>query len=206
MLKTLVKVGSVSNLSDARYCAGMGVSLIGYDFNTTSPHYVTPLQSKEISGWLSGVEAVGECHGMSVSEIKTILTQYEINYIETDLFDEALRNLGIPLIYRVFWQETTGFDGLLDIGKILSENSSYFHYVLLESDAKKLTPETEKLVYSLAERFPLLLGFGVTADTIEKLLQESNIQGIALRSNTEEKTGYTNANDLADLLELMEED
>ena len=30
MLKTLVKVGEINNLSDARYSAGMGVELLGF--------------------------------------------------------------------------------------------------------------------------------------------------------------------------------
>jgi phosphoribosylanthranilate isomerase len=29
-LKTFVKVGCITNLSDARYCAGMGVDMLGF--------------------------------------------------------------------------------------------------------------------------------------------------------------------------------
>ena len=35
-LKTIVKVGSITNLSDARYCAGMGVEMLG--FNVVAGH------------------------------------------------------------------------------------------------------------------------------------------------------------------------
>ena len=33
MLKTIVKVSEVNNLSDARYCAGMGVEYIGFSMD-----------------------------------------------------------------------------------------------------------------------------------------------------------------------------
>ena len=36
MLKTQVKVSSITNLSDARYCAGMGVDLLGFPIQEIS--------------------------------------------------------------------------------------------------------------------------------------------------------------------------
>jgi phosphoribosylanthranilate isomerase len=48
-LKTKVKVGNITNLSDARYCAGMGVDWLGFPSNG-----VDPILLKEITGWVSG--------------------------------------------------------------------------------------------------------------------------------------------------------
>ncbi|MFM1835376.1 MAG: hypothetical protein RJA04_63, partial [Bacteroidota bacterium] len=49
MLKTLVKVSAITNLSDARYCAGMGVDLLGFPLGKISIDQFT-----EIRNWLAG--------------------------------------------------------------------------------------------------------------------------------------------------------
>lgn len=44
-----VKVGNVTNLSEARYCAGMGVDYLSFPVSS-----VDPKTFKEITGWVSG--------------------------------------------------------------------------------------------------------------------------------------------------------
>ena len=51
-LKTLVKVGGVTNLSDARYCAGMGVAILGFCPEPSRPDYVDLDKFKEITNWI----------------------------------------------------------------------------------------------------------------------------------------------------------
>ena len=59
-LRTLVKISSVNNLSDARYAAGMGVELMGFNLDESSGNIVAPEQFRAITGWISGVKLVGE--------------------------------------------------------------------------------------------------------------------------------------------------
>ena len=59
-LKTIVKVGSITNLSDARYCAGMGVEMLGFAFDPSHGYYLQAIQFNEIIKWVSGVTIVGE--------------------------------------------------------------------------------------------------------------------------------------------------
>jgi len=54
MLRTRVKVGNVTHLSDARYCAGMGVDFLGFPVGASGG--LSPEQVKEIGGWISGPE------------------------------------------------------------------------------------------------------------------------------------------------------
>lgn len=44
-----VKVGNVTNLSEARYCAGMGVDYLSFPISS-----IDPKTFKEITGWVSG--------------------------------------------------------------------------------------------------------------------------------------------------------
>jgi len=49
MLKTKVKVSKVTNLSEARYCAGMGVDFLSFPVSS-----VDPKTYQEITGWVAG--------------------------------------------------------------------------------------------------------------------------------------------------------
>ena len=46
-LKLSVKIGDVTNLSDARYAAGMGVDYIGFNVDTNSTNFVTATKFNE---------------------------------------------------------------------------------------------------------------------------------------------------------------
>lgn len=49
MLRTKVKVSKVTNLSEARYCAGMGVDFLSFPVSS-----VDPKTYQEITGWVAG--------------------------------------------------------------------------------------------------------------------------------------------------------
>ena len=63
-LKTFVKVGCITNLSDARYCAGMGVDMLGFRAVESQENYIKPSQFQEIRGWIAGPLVVAEVYGV----------------------------------------------------------------------------------------------------------------------------------------------
>ena len=77
MLKTLVKVSAITNLSDARYCAGMGVDLLGFPLGKISIDQFT-----EIRNWLAGVQIVGEFSTNDAAEIKAKVAEYKPDVLE----------------------------------------------------------------------------------------------------------------------------
>ena len=72
-LKTLVKISNVTNLSDARYCAGMGVDMLGFSMDADSPDYIEPKKFAEIRGWVAGVQIVGETQSTDPDVIEQLL-------------------------------------------------------------------------------------------------------------------------------------
>jgi phosphoribosylanthranilate isomerase len=87
-LKTLVKVGRISNLSDARYCAGMSVNMLGFEVIEGASHFVTPELFKEIRGWFSGPLIVAEAYGIKSNEdLPAIIQNYLPDFIEVSLSD-----------------------------------------------------------------------------------------------------------------------
>ena len=52
-LKCFVKVGSVNNLSDARYFSAMNVDLMGFKLDENNNDSITLESLKEIRNWIS---------------------------------------------------------------------------------------------------------------------------------------------------------
>lgn len=58
--RPLVYVNRITNLSDARYCAGMGVDFLGFVMDPADPDYVSPELYHDLVGWVSGPARVLE--------------------------------------------------------------------------------------------------------------------------------------------------
>ena len=193
-LSTIVKISSINNLSDARYCAGMGVDLMGFCIDSTKGEFLTPLQFKEITGWLAGVKMVAEVDDVPLEDVKEKLKDYRFEYLEVSS-KEALENLselGKHFIYRV--------DDLSELGSI-PEHSDIHYYLLkgneLDSDALKILKEFSK-------RHSVILGFGISKKNIKELLSKTHIKGIELKGGSEISPGLTDFDELADILEILE--
>lgn len=92
-LKSIVKVSHISNLSDARYCAGMGVEMLGFSVLPGQKHYMAPNLFQDIRGWISGPAVVAELYGISSpKEIDNILKIYSPDYFELGL--EEYQSIG----------------------------------------------------------------------------------------------------------------
>ena len=202
-LKTFVKISSVTNLSDARYCAGMGVDIIGFDLDEGSDHYVSPSKFKEIERWISGVKLAGEFTQNNIEIIKKALQNYQLDYLQisdTNLLD-PLGKVGIPIILKLEWDPNkTNF-----LESITQNQPSHPEYFLLDNDREPEIEEIKKLK-KLCSEFPILLGFGFSKHDIEQLLSTISPGGIALKGARELKPGFYDFDEMAEILELLEED
>ncbi|HEY0656099.1 MAG TPA: hypothetical protein VGD65_23350, partial [Chryseosolibacter sp.] len=104
-LKTLVKVGNISNLSDARYCSGMGVEMLGFRVIEGQQNFVSPKLFQEIRGWVTGPKIVAEIYGLtSPDQLPSILENYAPDYFEIDAaaFSILSDQLALPCIVSGF--------------------------------------------------------------------------------------------------------
>ena len=76
--KTIL-VRDITSLSEARYCAGMLVDFICFEFNPNSENYLLDSKRTEITEWLSGAKLLGTFRNGSLSEIKTTLENYRLD-------------------------------------------------------------------------------------------------------------------------------
>lgn len=54
-----VKICGITNLADARYCAGAGADYLGFIQSESSPRYVNPELAGQIIEWVAGIQTVG---------------------------------------------------------------------------------------------------------------------------------------------------
>lgn len=193
-LKTLVKVGEVTNLSDARYCAGMGVELIGFNLDKSGENYVSLETFTAITGWIEGVHYVAEFENSTLEEITETLTNYEVAFLQvstTELVDALMVTHPDKKIILKLETEANDFH------QTIEAYSDKVSYILVES-TKDTLPEIK------TPGAPILLGSGVTAESLEHVLSAINPTGIALKGSPEIRPGYKNFDELADILEALE--
>ena len=81
-LKCFVKVGSVNNLSDARYFSAMNVDLIGFRLDENNNDSINLESLKEIRNWISGVGIIGEFSNSNNDYINDIIKNFSFDYIQ----------------------------------------------------------------------------------------------------------------------------
>ncbi|WP_186736566.1 N-(5'-phosphoribosyl)anthranilate isomerase [Spirosoma utsteinense] len=207
-LKTLVKISNVTNLSDARYCAGMGVDMLGFSMDADSANYVAPATFAEMRSWVAGVLIVGETTSTDVGIIEQLLDAYQPDLLQVDegamlpyLSTFGNRPDGLRLILRVDLSQLT----LDQLETLFKTGSAGAEYILLESNGPlHLDTDLKAVLQRLAGRYPVLLGTGISANNVHELLTDLPVQGIALSGGNEEQPGNKEFGELMDVLEAIE--
>lgn len=201
-LSTFVKISGITNLSDARYCAGMYVDLLGFSIEERSEKYITPSQFDEITGWVSGLEFVGEFESYKSTQILETLENYpSVKWIEHERIEPLaeLEGKGFGLIYKMDLEEVRHIELL--VADKLNESGIIFH---ITSTHEELDEEDKEAIRLLSKNCKVILGMGITSSTVENLISELNLYGISLTGSEEIKPGLKDFDELADILEALE--
>lgn len=200
-LKTFVKIGNVSNLSDARYCAGMGVDVIGFNINPQSENYINPETYREITGWIAGVYYAGEFDGKTFP----IESNYNLDFIQVSYpenIDKA-RAVCENIILKIIISD---LKQLADFEQLMKYLSGQVRYFLLEKADDHLTKPLKNEIKRLGKEYPIILGSGITPENVNELISSLNIIGIELKGGQEDVPGTKDYDDLANILEILEKD
>ena len=207
MLSTTVKISNVTNLSDARYCAGMGVEMLGFALDPGDPQYIAPEKFGEIRSWIAGVQLVGETKSDDVEEILRLHNAYPLDVLQVDvpaMIPFLVSELTIPLLLRI----DTDITGTDELASIYRQYGGHIAYLLLESSANlPMSGEWEEAIRAFPDRSNLLLGFGLDdSSQIGRYLETLPVAGISLRGSEELRPGYKDYGMLMDILESLETD
>lgn len=204
-LKTFVKISNVNNLSDARYCAGMYVDLMGFSLEETNENFITPAAFKEITDWLSGLSYVAEFDFYGPEKILETLREYEgFSYIQVteELFLPILSHTGYQLMLKKTISSPEDLVAIKTLAKKLREHDVTLllesHNIILLDDG---ILETLKII---SKECDVLLAFGFDKENVEDILTASGIKGLALKGGKEIKPGVKDFDELADILETLE--
>src|SRR5688572_21326360 len=89
-LKTNVKLGEVTNLSDARFAAGRGAQFVGFVLSPNHQNYLAPEKVQEIAGWVDGPSLVGEWTTGLPDVIADTHQRLQLDYVQLNRYDPEL--------------------------------------------------------------------------------------------------------------------
>lgn len=200
-LKTKVKINRITNLTDARYCSGMYVDVLGFSLEEGNPNYISPSQFEEITGWISGTDYAAEFTDSDAYTIERKLADYPgIAWIESGDLDTLiqLKTLGKKLIYRTSLDEV---ESILPKLPLLNQDQITLH---LTSTENTLTIDNKLVVDKLASKVSLFLGFGINPENAGSVAEIPGLAGLALDGGDEIKPGLRDFDHLASILENLE--
>ncbi|WP_395785601.1 N-(5'-phosphoribosyl)anthranilate isomerase [Aquirufa sp.] len=194
MLKTQVKVSSIANLSDARYCAGMGVEWLGFPLQE-----ITVEKFTEIRNWLAGVQIVGEFTKATADQVREAVAIYQPDVIEVDSSVSlvAIQSIDVSKILRV----NIDTDNL---PAIFAASAPYVSHFLLVGDSADSLIGMEASIEIWAAQYPIILGLDIPEDDLDEWVEQSSIQGIGLVAGEEDRPGFRDFTDLMTILEKLE--
>lgn len=184
-LKTKVKAGNITNLSDARYCAGMGVDWLSFPADV-----VNPVTFKEITNWVSGPQFV-----LEVTETTLVgsITEYAVDTLE-------IASTQLDLINHFSTMEWMIRLPLSSWGEQKNKLLPYadkINYLVLELDNQDL-----QIIADITAHFKVLIN---STDTLElDRLLTLPISGINVAGENELKPGLKDFERLSSILEELE--
>jgi phosphoribosylanthranilate isomerase len=205
-LNTLTAVTEINNLSDARYCAAMGVDILGFNLANGQPGTVTPETVKEIAGWVAGVQLAGAFAGAPTDEINEAARQCALNLVLLNshyLLDD-LAKIELPVILQVEIHKDSYERELVQMLELYQPHVQ--HFLISSPEFQAIDDTNLPFLQELALRFPVLLGFGLEKENVLQVLAEVKPAGIALKGGHELKPGLKSFDELADILEALEEE
>jgi len=191
-LKLSVKIGEVSNLSDARYAAGMGVDYIGFNINSKSTHFVNPESFKEIVNWISGVGIIGEIGNEPIEQNE--------NYPNV-LIETTNLSLSKELNEFIFRIKTIDLNQIETIIKPI-DKALFFILDLTPSQIDK----NQQLLTDLCTKYPIYLSSDFKEELLEKVVDSIKPTGIEIKGSLEDQPGFKDYDGIADVLEWLEVD
>lgn len=187
--KPVIYVSRITNLSDARYCAGMGVDLLGYVVDPADPDYVSPEAYQQMIGWISGPGRVLEL-GEAVLRKDELKAAYSPEFIHV----HCSRVSDVPhnewkLIVEV------PLPDLDKTQKELSFRKDIAFFLVTSIDAGSPCQVNGAV--------PLLLGVQILPGSAKDLLDASGAAGIALQGSKEVTPGLKDYDHLSQVLEEL---
>lgn len=190
-------IRGINNLSDARYCAGMGADKLTFVLDPALPGFLDTKTVKELAGWVAGVELIGEFSQLSANEINAISTDCGLDAVLLHGPHTApeIAELAPPAYLALTPQAALGPTGF----------ASSAAGIIVEL-TEIITPELIVSLRELALRQPLWLGPGLYPTQAKALAKQLPLAGLFFPSGDEVKPGLRDFDQLEAVFEALEVD
>jgi len=187
--KKEVYVSRITNLSDARYAAGMMVDYVGFSLDGSMEGAIDETLFAAITGWIEGINIIGEFENLDLASINVLQAKYK------------LHGISIPYSRSVEFKEWT--DSLV----IVRVNEQELDSLAIPSNWLVQVESSGNLNISMLAQHKNAQQFIITGDVDQELLNQiadSEIRAVVLKGEEEERPGYKDYDSLADTLEYLE--
>ena len=197
-LKYFVHVSSISNLSDARYCSGMMVDSLGYNFDENSNFKISTDTSNEISKWVNGVKFIAEFNNSSTKYINSILDSGFFDAIELNI-ENTIKGLNFnhkSIIVKISDPNKINYD----INDFLSSNFPKVETLIIDN----LNLKNIKNLEHIDRKYMLIINPYNDFETILKFLDKYNY-GLLLKGSSEIRPGLKDYDSISNILEKIQD-
>ena len=194
-----VKIRGVNNLSDARYCSGMMVNVIGFNLDTNQKDGVSINSFKAITKWIQGPKIAGEFDDMELELIRNYLTRIELDIIETSnpSFLAPLLDTGKEIYLKI------NLDSMADEKALFNKikKGQIAHKIVICSSGKSIHKKPLKnLTNHIKKDKQIINGFNLDLNQINFW------PAIEIIASPEDKTGFKDYGEIMDILEHINEE
>ncbi|GAB3635991.1 hypothetical protein GCM10027422_15810 [Hymenobacter arcticus] len=201
-----VLVRGINNLSDARYCAGMGAQGLIFTLDANLPGAVDAATARELAGWVAGVDLIGEFGHVAGPEINRLVEECGLTGVLLRLDRD-----------RQAWPEGLAVPAVIEVPSNLLIKQHL--YAAAIADLTAALPQgfalftTPPLPYSadyaywhqLARQAPLWLASPTDPTEAADLAQQVHPAGLILAGGDEIKPGLRDFTELEAVFEALEE-
>ena len=204
-----VLVRGINNLSDARYCAGMGAQGLIFTLDPTLPGAVDAALVRELAGWVAGVELIGEFGSLPAEDINRLVAECGLSRVLLRFTGQAdsptLTPLAVPALVET--PQFSTFDGEYR-QRLITKFSDVLPtgFALLTKVLKPDTDKIRQLMQTAAAATPLWLSGAFDPATLSALVATVRPAGLILEGGDEIKPGLRDFTELEAVFEALEEE
>ncbi len=205
-----IKICGLTNLPDARFCAGAGADYLGFIQHPPSPRYIAPQKVKEINDWLYGPQTVGVFVNVDAATVNQSceIAGFNIIQLHGDESPAYCRRMALPVIKAVSVRPN---DTVRKLSKLLSAYQDSVVAFLLDTWHPELSGGTGmcfdwSIAADLAKNYPIILAGGLNSDNVKEVVQAVSPWGIDLSSGLEDSPGNKNFDLVTNFFQSIEAD
>ena len=190
-------IRGINNLSDARYCAGMGADKLTFILDPALPGYLDTKTVKELAGWIAGVELIGEFDKLSTQDINAIAAECALDAVLlcSPRTADELAEIAPPVYMEL----------AADNAALAQPLSNSLLGVLVELP-EILETGIMAALHATASRQHLWLGPGLQPERARELVSQLPLAGLSFPSGNEVKPGLRDFDQLEAVFEALEID